>query len=314
MTLGGPEPTLKLKTVRFSDIDEFRTSIRAFDADCTPLARTISAQQTILDLPGCCVALMHSFPRINDAALARNCTSVCFTMDDGVPIRFNGIQRDRGVFVFGSDGAAFTTVEHVELRYAGIVFTPTIEDRGWPHATGHFRIFELGPAGCQRLRQLVTQILSVAPQLAEASNSAGAAAGIRESPLASIDAALNEVVPARWTAYANSTRQFMLFRNIEAVLSSKVAEPVYSEQLAQQVGVSLRTVHDTILRYRGMSLHRYLKLRRLWLVRKQLLAGTQSIKACALAFGFWHLGNFSASYRNQFGESPSETIANVRQR
>jgi transcriptional regulator GlxA family with amidase domain len=33
------------------------------------------------------------------------------------------------------------------------------------------------------------------------------------------------------------------------------------------------------------------------------------VKACALAFGFWHLGDFSASYRLQFGETPSQTLA-----
>jgi transcriptional regulator GlxA family with amidase domain len=70
---------------------------------------------------------------------------------------------------------------------------------------------------------------------------------------------------------------------------------------------------DAVQRYRGMSLHRYLRLRRLWLVRKQLLAGTHSVKACALAFGFWHLSDFSRGYRAQFGESPSETVARSRQ-
>ena len=42
-----------------------------------------------------------------------------------------------------------------------------------------------------------------------------------------------------------------------------------------------------------MSLHRWLRLRRLWLVRQRLLAGTPSVKAAALAFGFWHLGDFA---------------------
>src|SRR5579883_2258531 len=61
-----------------------------------------------------------------------------------------------------------------------------------------------------------------------------------------------------------------------------------------------------------MSLHRYLRLRRLWLVRQQLRAGTQSVKATALAFGFWHFGDFAQSYRSLFGETPSETLARAR--
>jgi AraC family ethanolamine operon transcriptional activator len=71
-------------------------------------------------------------------------------------------------------------------------------------------------------------------------------------------------------------------------------------------------MHDAVLRYRGMSLHRYLRLWRLWLVRRQLVSGTQSVKASALAFGFWHMGDFSRSYRSQFGETPSETLARSR--
>ena len=68
-------------------------------------------------------------------------------------------------------------------------------------------------------------------------------------------------------------------------------------------------MHDAVLRFTGMSLHRYLRLRRLWLVRRRLIAGVESIKAVALAHGFWHLGDFAQSYRNQFGETPSQTLA-----
>jgi AraC family ethanolamine operon transcriptional activator len=308
----GTTPDLTPKTFRFTDIDEFRSSLRSFDVDFTPLARTISAEQTVLNLAGCSVALTHSFPRIIDATVATDCTAVGFTMDDGVPIRFNGVQRDQSIFVMGSDGAAYTSVERIERRYAAISFTPMIENRGWPQARVNFRIFELSLAGYGRLRELVRQVLSVAPQLADTFNPAEASAAIRESLLAGVDAAFADVIPARWATYANSTRQFEIFRNIQAVLSSNLGGPIYSDALAREVGISVRSMHDAVLRYRGMSLHRYLRLRRLWLVRKQLLAGTQSVKACALAFGFWHLGDFSASYRLQFGETPSQTLAKSR--
>jgi AraC-like DNA-binding protein len=306
------EPTLTPKTYRFSDIDQFRSSVRSLDVDFIPLVREISAEQTVLNLAGCDVNFTRSFPRIIDARLAPNCTTVGFTMDDGVPIRFNGIERDHGVVVIGSHGAAFSAVERVQRQYAGIVFRPAVENRGWPQATGNFRIFETSVASQQRLRVLVRQILSTAPQLADEINVAEASAAIRESLLAGVDAVFAQVIPARWATHANSTRQFKIFKDVEAILSNNLAGPIYSEQLAQQVKVSVRSIHDAILRYRGMSLHRYLRLRRLWLVRKQLLAGTQSVKACALAFGFWHLGDFAASYRLQFGETPSETLARAR--
>ena len=49
-------------------------------------------------------------------------------------------------------------------------------------------------------------------------------------------------------------------------------------------------------------------------VVSRLLAGADSVKAVALAFGFWHLSDFSRSYRDQFGETPSQTLELGRQR
>ena len=55
-------------------------------------------------------------------------------------------------------------------------------------------------------------------------------------------------------------------------------------------------------------------LRRLWSVRQQLLRDTssQSIKAVALVNGFWHMGEFTALYREMFGEAPHQTLAAAR--
>src|ERR1700756_1718828 len=152
------EPSLTPRIFRFSDIDEFRSSVRNVSVDFTPLVRTIAAEQTVLNLEGCSVNFTKSFPRIVDAQLAPDCTAIGFTMDDGIPIRFNGVERDKSVIVIGSDGAAYTAVERVERRYASVVFTPAIRDRGWPTAIANFNMFETSPTGQHRLRELVIQI------------------------------------------------------------------------------------------------------------------------------------------------------------
>jgi AraC-like DNA-binding protein len=295
------------KIFRFDDIDAFRSSVRHLDVDFTPLAARISAEQIILNLPGCDVNYTKSFPRIIDVQLAPGSTAVGFSMDDGVPIRFNGIERDRSAIVIGSGGATYNAVERTPRQYASIVFTPEIEDHGWPRTDLGFKIFETSQTAQNLLRKLVMQVLSVSSQLAQTSEAAGVSVAIRESLLAAIDNAFADVVTANWATRANSTGQFKIFRDIQAALSGDVARPIYSRELARQVGVSVRTMHDAVQRYRGMS------LRRLWLVRQRLLAGTPSVKACALACGFWHLSDFSRSYRSQFGESPSETLARGRQ-
>ncbi len=302
------------KVFRFDDIDAFRSSIRNMSVDFTPLARKISAEQTILNLPGCDINYTKSFPRVVDVQLGPNSTAVGFSMDDGVPIRFNGVERDRSIIVVGNGGADYTAVERTPRQYASIVFTPEVENRGWPPTDLSFKAYETSEAAQDLLRKLVLRVLSASSQLAQGVETAGVSTAIKESLFVAIDNAFADVVTTKWAARANSARQFWIFRDVQAVLSDNVTHPVYSSDLAKQIGVSVRTLHDAVQRYRGMSLHRYLRLRRLWLVRQRLVAGTHSVKACALAFGFWHLGDFSKSYRSQFGEAPSETLAHSRHR
>jgi len=64
----------------------------------------------------------------------------------------------------------------------------------------------------------------------------------------------------------------------------------------------------------GVSPSRYLRLRRLVLVRAALRSPGRSwptVREAALAHGFWHLGRFSRSYRDAFGEPPSRTLGGV---
>lgn len=307
MTNSAFAPLQAPRIFRFSDIDEFRSSVRHLSVEFTPLVRIISAEQIILSLPGCDLNYTKSFPRIVDAQLASNCTAVAFTMDDGVPMRFNGVERNDLLVTIGGSGALYSSVETAPRQYASIIFRPEIENRGWPRTGANFHIFETSPAAHGRLRRLVRQLLAAASEIADPLEVNGISVAMRESLLAAIDASIAEIVPARWTDHANATNQFKIFRDIEEALAGHVGDVIYSEDLAARIGVSVRTMHDAVQRYRGMSLHRYLRLRRLWLVRRRLIAGADSVKAAALAYGFWHLGDFSHSYRE--GEAPSETLA-----
>jgi AraC-like DNA-binding protein len=300
------------KRIHYSDIDQFRSSVRTVDVDFTPLARKIDAEHVILNLPGFDINFIRSFPRIVHARQSPNSTHVGFLMDEGVPMRVNGAESERPAITIGSDGAELTSVERMGRQYTSVIFAPTVSDRGWPEATRHFKVFETSSNALERLRQLVRRSLSAHQEFPDPADANAARLAMRESFLGAIDAAFAEVVAARWTSSANSTRQLKVFHDMREMLAANLANPIYSAELATRLGVSVRTVHDTVLRYTGMSLHRYLRLRRLWLVRRQLLAGAESVKACALAFGFWHMGDFAHSYRVQFGEAPSQTMARAR--
>ncbi len=86
---------------------------------------------------------------------------------------------------------------------------------------------------------------------------------------------------------------------------------LYSEDLARHLGTSVRTLQTAMQTVHGMKLHRYIRLKRLWLVRRQLikaLPGT-NVRIAAQSNGFWHMGEFSQLYRAAFGETG---LGNVR--
>jgi AraC-like DNA-binding protein len=313
MTASDKAPLLAPKIFRFTDIDQFRSAIRNVNVDFIPFVRRIAAEQMILSLPGCEVNVAKTFPRIVDVQLGPNCTAIGFAMDDyAVPMRFNGVQMHRSVIVVGNSGAVYNSVEDVEREIGSIVFTPEVSDRGWPETHSNFKLFETSGAAMQRLRRLVRDVFAAALEPMDSIQASIRAAAMREALLLGVDAAFAEVVPARWTLRANDPRFSRIFQEVSTLLSSAPSSPIYSGDIAKQVGVSVRTLHDVVQRYRGMSLHRYVRLWRLWHVRKQLLAGSASVKAVALAYGFWHLSDFSRSYRQQFGETPSQTLGRAR--
>ncbi|PSO21525.1 helix-turn-helix transcriptional regulator [Bradyrhizobium sp. MOS003] len=90
------------------------------------------------------------------------------------------------------------------------------------------------------------------------------------------------------------------------------SRPLYSKELAQHIGTSVRTLHSASVSVCGMGLHSYLRRKRLSEARLQLSTGAFSVKAAALANGFWHLGDFSRVYRRTFGEMPSQTLARAQ--
>lgn len=315
MTRNDSAPSLVPQIFRFSDVDEFRSAIRGLNSAFTPFVTRIEAEQIILQLPGCDVNLTRVFPRVVDAQLVADCTAIGFAMDDlDVPIRFNGAQSDRAVVVIGRNGAAYTTIEEQQRQIASVVFRPEVRDRGWPQTGSSFRIYETTARALQGLREVTREVIAASFEPADQTELSLKPLAMRESLFAAVDDVFANLVSAPWTMRPNDERQFKLFQDIRALLTEDLSQPIYSEEIARKLGLSVRTMHDVVRRYRGMSLHRYLRLHRLWLVRKRLLAGADSVKAVALAFGFWHLSDFSRSYRNQFGEAPSQTLERGRRR
>ena len=79
--------------------------------------------------------------------------------------------------------------------------------------------------------------------------------------------------------------------------------------LSQESGASIRTLRRGFQERFGVSPKTYLLAQRLIGARRALRAASQHtlVTDVANSWGFWHMGQFAADYRRQFGELPSET-------
>ena len=100
----------------------------------------------------------------------------------------------------------------------------------------------------------------------------------------------------------------------EAYLREHCDEAITIEDLARLTATSARSLYKGFQQHLGVSPMAYLKLIRLQKVRQRLLqarAHGESIQITQIAmdYGFSHLGHFSQAYRQQFNETPGQTLA-----
>lgn len=82
-------------------------------------------------------------------------------------------------------------------------------------------------------------------------------------------------------------------------------------QLCRIAGVSERGLRNAFHSVRGMSPKQYLLTERLHGVRRALSDSSRhptTVTDVATNYGFFELGRFAASYREAFGEAPSDTL------
>ncbi|WIE75643.1 helix-turn-helix transcriptional regulator [Curtobacterium sp. MCSS17_007] len=88
-------------------------------------------------------------------------------------------------------------------------------------------------------------------------------------------------------------------------------EPLTVEQIAAAAGLSVRSTQEGFRRLLGVTPMTYVHELRLRRVRAELLVaapGSATVSAIARRWGFFHLGRFSGTYRQRFGETPKETL------
>jgi AraC family ethanolamine operon transcriptional activator len=296
---------------RSPDFDHFQSIERLGEARSILLdGRRFAASFAAVTLKSCAIYLQQTFPRILQSQYRTEGAIIGLTMDDASSVLLDGMEG-RAPSVLLVKGRAVCEIVEAQANLIAFVNFDTIENRDWPGERDRAQLIAAEPARFAALRAVIRDILLLASNSPDMLAQPGVIESTEESILRAVDHVLHPASLALEGKRTNLSQYLSLVRRFDEFLASNPGAVVYSADVAGQLGVSVRTLHNAVFAIRGMSMHRYTRLRRLWSVRQQLVHGCrpESIKAIALVNGFWHLGEFLSLYREVFGETPQQTLA-----
>jgi transcriptional regulator GlxA family with amidase domain len=116
------------------------------------------------------------------------------------------------------------------------------------------------------------------------------------------------IIPRLSLRLAAGSASLQQLARAEEFIEGRFSEELSIDDIAEAAGVSVRALQIAFRRHRDCSPKQFLMLLRLKRVRERLRAGDAiTITRIAQEAGFTHAGRFSAAYRTEFGELPSQT-------
>jgi len=303
-------PSRVLGIERFSDFSEFRANEVLGLGTSTPLRpREFSLTRAILPLQDGLFVLQRSFARRLEVDIGTD-RGVGLVVPFSYHSTTNGREIDSSMVNVVRGRVPIKCVEDHPNTYLMMRFNSDMRHRGWADYDSGLGFFRSHEAPMARLRAVILNMFCLASEFNDPRQFEALNRPIQETLLACLD---DTLVPADWLAARRGSfdKHRKLIARLDEVMATFGSRPLYSDDLATMLGVSVRTLQTATHAVHGVSLHHYLRLKRLWATRIQLMTGSAgvSVKAAALGNGFWHLGDFSRGYRLAFGETPSETLA-----
>jgi AraC-like DNA-binding protein len=111
---------------------------------------------------------------------------------------------------------------------------------------------------------------------------------------------------------SQSEHNVRIARSAKEYIKTNFNHPVHLEDLSRHTGVGIRMVQRCFRERFDTTITDFLKAVRLDSAYRELTAADSretNVTQVALHNGFTHLGRFSVTYRQRFGELPSETLA-----
>jgi AraC family ethanolamine operon transcriptional activator len=234
-------------------------------------------------------------------------------MDQVSSARINGRRIERSLLLIS--GVASCTVYEPEGRLVAIVsIRKAALERDWQSLEDDHLLLELPKERLEALQLTVRHLLERAAHEPEAVRTPAALGAAEQLLLVELDQAMRAGKIVLQDGLDYLSRYHEIVEKIDLLLRSDPGGEMSGGELAGAMGISKRTLHNAVQRICGHSPNRYVRVRRLWMVRNQLCSGASglTVKSSARAHGFRHMGEFSETYKSTFGEMPSKTLDDAR--
>ena len=268
-----PSPALSI--VQFSDIDAFRPVEFVAEARSVPLnLANFHTARAMVQLPFCQITVLTSFPRIVDVSYRAAHGVVIFQLEDNYDVSVNGMSVKRPAFIGMRGNLDLQFVEPRGSLHAIVTLDSGLQDREWFDTPDELCPFTAGcrGAGDGQIRHHSAFCRRLPPDPTCCTETRSALA-LQESLLLAIDEMFRRSRPPEVAGRLASRSYCRLVRTVDDYVAFHAASAIYSADLAEQCGVSVRTLGTAVATVRGMSLHRYLRLKQLWSARAQLVRG-----------------------------------------
>jgi AraC-like DNA-binding protein len=302
----------------FGDPDDFRANLREAGIELVLTAfGDFKAHLTRVELRHLrLLYIWEERPRIAYVSLAPKLAFVTFAVQPGRPLIWGGVRLQSGDVVFHGQG------EHMHQRTSGVCQwafisqTPEHLAACGKALTGRDllpppagRVLRLSSSAIARLRKLHADARRLVEKKPELIAHPEVARALEQDLIYALVTCLTagahrpHVTPRHHRAH--------IMRQFEEALAAHSDRVPHLPDLCNAIGVPERTLRACCAEFLGMSPIRYLRLRRLGMVRAALCRADPAmanVSDIARRHGFLQLGRFAAQYRALFGEVPSTTL------
>jgi AraC-like DNA-binding protein len=303
----------------FTDPDEYATSIRQGRVKLTVIGRgQFSAQLTRIDLHRLWMQqFAENLPRIRHTEGVGGRAVIGFPTQHSIVQSWNGVelqptniirhreggsyyQRATGVTSYGAMSLSLADMASVGAAMAGCDLAP-------PRDALILTPVPTAMAKLQRLHGAAGHLAETAPEVIAHPE---AAHGLEQALIEAMVGCLSTGSTAE--EHSARRRHELIMRRFYRVIEEQPDQALYVPEICSMIGVADRTLRLCCHEQLGMSPKQFLLARRMHMVRRDLRTAaptSTTVTEIATRYGFWDFGRFASTYRSQYDELPSTTLA-----